>query len=136
MVEQHNAGQGPVLLDIGGTVGALIVAMPAELVGCEIEIRSAEEGHSHPHPHPHPHSHSHPHDHGDPHDHRLQRPHVGVVNRPAYGSGGPMRPTAVFGELEAGDYELYVRPSGPVQLRATVRGGAVTELVWPAGTVT
>ena len=32
------AGQGAVLLDIGGDVGALIVHMPAELAGTEIEI--------------------------------------------------------------------------------------------------
>ena len=33
------AGQGAVLLDIGGDIGALIVDMPEALAGVEIEIR-------------------------------------------------------------------------------------------------
>ncbi len=37
--ENPYAGQGPVLLDIGGDVGALIVTMPAEAEGLEVEIR-------------------------------------------------------------------------------------------------
>jgi hypothetical protein len=37
----------------------------------------------------------------------------------------------VFGELAAGDYELYVRPSGPVQLTVTVRGAEVSYARWP-----
>ncbi len=36
--ENPDAGQGMVLLDIGGDVGALIVVMPAELVGHEVEV--------------------------------------------------------------------------------------------------
>ena len=36
--ENPFAGQGPVLLDIGGDVGALVVEMPAALTGREIEI--------------------------------------------------------------------------------------------------
>jgi len=34
-VEEHNrhAGQGAVLVDIGGDVGALVVAMPPEMTG-------------------------------------------------------------------------------------------------------
>ena len=40
MVEDNShAGQGPVVLDIGGDVGALVVAMPAGLTGSEIEAR-------------------------------------------------------------------------------------------------
>lgn len=44
--EAHNAfaGQGAVLLDIGGDVGALVVRMPEDLVGVEVEIRP---GHRH-----------------------------------------------------------------------------------------
>ena len=33
------AGQGAVLLDIGGEVGALVVTMPSSMVGAEVEIR-------------------------------------------------------------------------------------------------
>ena len=38
--ENPYAGQGPVLLDIGGDVGALVVTMPARLDGVEVEIRA------------------------------------------------------------------------------------------------
>jgi hypothetical protein len=37
-VENPHAGQGSVVLDIGGDVGALVVTMPAELEGVEVEI--------------------------------------------------------------------------------------------------
>ena len=37
-------GQGSVLLDIGGDVGALVVAMPASMVGVEVEIRPGPPG--------------------------------------------------------------------------------------------
>ena len=39
--ENPYAGQGSVLLDIGGDVGALVVIMPAALAGAEVEIRPA-----------------------------------------------------------------------------------------------
>jgi hypothetical protein len=104
--DHGRAGQGAVLLDIGDDVGALIVTMPPVLEGAEIEIRpvgSTDRGPRH-------------------------HPHVGVVARP--GSGGVV-PSAVFGELAAGSYELYVRPDGPVELLATVVGGQVTSVEWP-----
>ena len=40
ITENPHAGQGPVVLDIGGDVGALVVAMPETMAGVEIEIRS------------------------------------------------------------------------------------------------
>ena len=53
-VEAHNAfaGQGAVLLDIGGDIGALIVTMPSSSEGLEVEIRpegavTHEHGHDH-----------------------------------------------------------------------------------------
>jgi branched-chain amino acid aminotransferase len=45
-----------------------------------------------------------------------------VVARPA--PDGSVLHSAVFGELAAGSYELYERPTGPVRLRLTVTGGA------------
>ena len=36
--ENPHAGQGAVLLDIGGDVGALVVTMPRSTVGEEVEI--------------------------------------------------------------------------------------------------
>jgi hypothetical protein len=134
MEDNSHAGQGPVVLDIGGTIGALIVRMPTDLLGVEIEV--APVGHSHARKHAHSHSHLHEHGPAHSHDHdhdhgHAHLPHVAVVNRPIDGSRGALVPTLVFSELEEGDYELYQRPAGPVQLRATVEGGAVTQLVWP-----
>jgi hypothetical protein len=114
--DNSHAGQGAVLLDIGADVGALVVMMPSDLLGEEIEIR--------------PHGaaqHEHRHD----HEHRHHLPHVAVTNRPSDGRNGAPVASAVFAELGAGDYELYVRPHGPVQLTATVSGGEVTYATWP-----
>jgi hypothetical protein len=105
-VEAHNAhaGQGPVLLDIGGDIGALMLRMPAELAGSEVEARPTE--------------------HADDWSHL---PHVGVLARP----GGRLSHSAVFGELPEGRYELYLRPAGAVALTVQIRGGEVTEADWP-----
>lgn len=106
MSEDHNrhAGQGPVLLDIGGDVGALVVRAPTSLAGQEIEIRPV----------------------GRPAPDHL--PHVAVVGRP---TGNGVAHSAVFGELTEGTYELYLRPAGPVALWVTIIGGEVCEAVWP-----
>jgi hypothetical protein len=127
-MEAHNnfAGQGAVVLDIGGDIGALIVAMPAELDGVEIEIRPVGAV---PQPHGHDHSHDdHGHSHAQDPDHHAPHPHVAVVPRPT--SAG-LVPSAVFADLVAGDYELYERLDGRVRLRATVHGGEVTSATWP-----
>ncbi|MET0521219.1 MAG: hypothetical protein ABW156_04495, partial [Jiangellaceae bacterium] len=50
--ENPFAGQGSVLLDIGGDVGAVVVLMPAEMEGVEVEIRP-EDGHGRDHHHDH-----------------------------------------------------------------------------------
>jgi hypothetical protein len=127
MIEDNShAGQGPVVLDIGGEIGALVIAMPAGLVGSEIEARPvagpALAAHRPHHGHHHHHGHDHDHGHGSP------LVHVGVLERSC---DGTVHHTAVFGELHDGSYELYVRPDGPVQLTATVRGGEVTSERWP-----
>lgn len=108
MEDNSYAGQGAVLLDIGGTVGALVVSMPATLVGREVEIRPA----------------------GQPQA-RGHRRHVAVVNRPRDGGAGEPVASAVFAALEEGDYELYLKPDGPVQVTATVAGGGVEFAHWP-----
>ncbi len=107
-VENAWAGQGSVLLDIGGDVGALVVAMPSAMTGVEVELRpegagSGPDGHSH-------------------------HPHVAVVNRPV---GDQQLPCLVFGELAEGRYELYEKGTHDVRLRAQVRGGAVATADWP-----
>ncbi|TCC08363.1 hypothetical protein [Kribbella soli] len=110
--ENPHAGKGSsVLLDIGGDVGALVVEMPAVLEGQEIELRGMH------------------HDVGHGHGHGRGLPHVAVVPRPA--PDGQIIHSAVFFEIPQGSYELYVRPSGQVQLTVEVTGGAVTHAKWP-----
>ncbi len=133
--ENPHAGQGAVVLDIGGDIGALIVEMPAEMEDLEVEIIPTGTDSRHQHGHPadhdgdrHDHHHGpgssgeHSHDHGAP-------PHVAVVARPT--PDGSTIHSLVYGELPEGTYDLYVRPSGPIRLTATVTGGQVTELRWP-----
>ena len=115
--ENPHAGQGSsVLLDIGGEVGALIIGTPAALAGEEIELRPLG-GEQHVVEHGHGHGHGH------------ALPHVGVVPRPA--PDGQIVHSAVFFEVPAGSYELYLRPAGPVELSVTVSGGEVTYAAWP-----
>lgn len=102
-----HAGQGPVLLDIGDNIGALIITMPASLDGAEIGIRPMDTGAKH----------------------RVdERRHVGVVGRPANGS---LVHSAVFPDLAEGRYELYERPLGAVRLDVSIRGGVITHAMWP-----
>lgn len=110
-VESHNrfAGQGAVMLDIGGDVGALVVRMPSTLAGQEVEIRPANDVDGTPSARPR---------------------HVAVLARPV--ASGVVH-SAVFGQLPQGRYELYLRPSGPVRVTAYVRGGEVTFAEWAAG---
>lgn len=132
--ENPFAGQGAVLLDIGGDVGALVVTMPADMLGTEIEIRPdgpADTGHDHGHPHA---SHEHVHDDGDDHGHGHAHGgehllHVAVVNRPT--PEGHL-PSLVFPELVTGSYELFEKGRGDhVVLIAQVTGGEVTSAEWP-----
>ena len=139
--ENPHAGTGPVVLDIGGDVGALVVVMPADMDGLEVEIiptgtdARPAGGHGHAdarvHSHDdHVHDHDHPHPHDDHrHDHpEAAPPHVAVVGRPT--PTGAVVHSLVYGSLAEGTYDLYVRPDGPVHLTATVVGGQVTQLEW------
>jgi hypothetical protein len=93
------------VLDIGGSVGALVVTMPRELAHVEIEIRSSP---------------------GPPAPMPVR--HVAVVRRPT--AKGHVH-SAVFDALPGGRYELYVRPDGSVALSVEVRPGEVTFARWP-----
>ena len=115
MEDNSHAGQGSVVLDIGGDVGAVVITMPATLDGVEIEARPVG-AHAHDHDHDHDHGHSH-------------LPHVAVLPRPT--PAGEKVHSAVFGSLPAGTYELYERPAGPVRLTVEVRGGSVATAIWP-----
>jgi hypothetical protein len=102
--ENPHAGQGPVVLDIGEGVGALVVAMPETMADVEIEIRSVGASR------------------------RAHLSHVGVVGRPVRGR---TMWSAVFPELHAGRYELYERVAGRPQLIVDISGGTVTQVSWP-----
>lgn len=106
MSEHHNrhAGQGAVMLDIGGDMGALVVIAPDELAGVEIEARdcAAPVG--------------------------QHAPHAAVLGRPT--PRGTVH-SVVLGALRAGRYELRRLPDGAPQLSATVTGGEVTQVRWP-----
>ena len=100
--ENPHAGQGPVVLDIGGDVGALVVAMPETMAGVEIEIRSV--------------------------DGQTHCSHVAVVGRAVRDHTVW---SAVFPELSEGRYELCQRLDGRSQLVVEVSGGEVTQASWP-----
>jgi hypothetical protein len=113
--ENPFAGQGPVLLDIGEDVGALVIFMPVRMASVEIEIRPINRDGTRAHRHRSDRAHAH-------------YPHVAVVGRPA---GGRTLWSAVFPDLTEGAYELYQRGTGRVELTVTVTGGAVTQASWP-----
>jgi len=129
--ESAHAGQGPVVLDIGADVGALVVSAPRRLDGAELEICPAGQRRAQP-------------DegrgwwsgnwrsagHGHLHGHSTEPawPHVSVLRR-ATPAGD--RYAAVFPGLRAGTYELWLRPAEPTALVCSVRGGEVMEAAWP-----
>lgn len=117
-VHAHNphAGQGAVMLDIGGGIGALMVTAPPAMIGEEVDIEAddpavdadlrREHGHGH------------------------HRPHVAVLPRPVPGGGEV--PSLVYPALPVGTYRLYRKGEQEVVLVAQVRDGHVTSLTWPA----
>jgi hypothetical protein len=119
------AGQGAVVLDIGGDIGALVVQMPESTVGLEVEIRPLDGQHVPGHAHHHHHESTE----GSTPDHEHLA-HVAVVARPV--QGGHL-PSLVFPELASGRYELFEkgRPEA-VALQVTVAGGSVAAADWPA----
>ena len=119
--ENPHAGQGSVMLDIGGDVGALVISMPPAMVGVEIEIAPVGGSSSHDHDDRHDHGHVHGHGH---------RPHVAVVDRPVTDGH---EPSLVFPDLVEGSYELFDKGQDTVLLTAEIIGGQVTFLEWPTG---
>ncbi len=118
-VENPYAGQGAVLLDIGGDVGALVVMMPDDLIGTEIEIEPASErAHGH-----HGNGHGHP-------GHEHHREHVAVVSRPVYAGSVA---SLVFPALAEGRYRLFDKGEDVVRLEVDVVGGQVISVDWPVG---
>lgn len=102
-VDRHEAGQGPVVIDVGAGTGALVVRTEADLVGAEIDITPV----------------------GD--DDR--RRHVAVHTRPV--PGHPPVHAAVYDGLVAGRYRLWW-PPGTVAGEVEVHADGVTETDWSA----
>lgn len=102
-VSAHNpgAGQGPVVLDLGDDVGALVLHTTEELVGHEVDISPVE----------------------DP----SARRHVEVLPRR---TAAGVRFSAVYGSLTEGDWTLWIDAAVPA-MTARVHGGRVTEVHWP-----
>jgi hypothetical protein len=90
----------PVVLDIGGELGALIVHTGADMLGVEVEISASAE------------------DDRRSHKDVLQRE---INGRPAY--------TAVFDKVPEGSYTLWVDDVAR-QRGVVVAGGEVAELDW------
>jgi hypothetical protein len=101
--ETNGPSQGPVVLDIGGSMGAAVVLTPPELEGSEIEIRRP----------PAP----------------WDGTHVAVRKRP---SPGPPIYAAVFAHLHHGAHQLRLRGARPGEtvLHIEVVGGEVSEATW------
>ena len=102
--ENPHAGQGAVVLDIGGDIGALVVTMPESMLGQEIEVMNGRELTG------------------------QHRPHVAVVPRPM---GGETVPSLVFPELVEGSYALVPKGTDDAHLLVDIVGGEVTTAVWP-----
>ena len=98
---RHHAGEGPVVLDVGGDVGALVLLAGPELDQAEIEISAVGQARTGQHVAVHP--------------RRL---------------GDRVVHAAVYPALVGGSYELW-DPSGRSALTVRIEGGQVTEANWP-----
>jgi hypothetical protein len=103
LTENESAGPapgGPAVLDIGGGTGALLVIVPAALLGTEIEVSPV----------------------GQP----IARTHTGVHERPM--SGGAL-PVALFPSLGAGTWTLWGYGPCATRT-VEILDGEVTHLDW------
>jgi hypothetical protein len=103
MTESESAGStlsGPAVLDIGGGAGALLVVVPAALLGTEPEV--------------------------SPQDRPDARTHTGVHERTI---DGALVPVALFPSLEAGTWTLWEEgPCATRQVE--IIDGEVTRIDW------
>jgi hypothetical protein len=106
--ELHNAtaGQGPVMVDVDGDTGALVLLAPSWMAGWEIEISPvADDGTPGP------------------------RQHVAVLARR---TGNQIVYAAVYPSLTAGRWQLWSPDHGGPVLAVDVPGGRVVQAWWPA----
>lgn len=116
-VRAHNphAGQGAVMLDIGGGIGALMISMPDSMLGEEVDIEAVDPAVDA--------------DLRREHGHAHHRPHVAVLPRPV--PGGGVLPSLVYPALPAGEYRLYLKGEDEVVMVVGVLDGRVTTEEWP-----
>jgi hypothetical protein len=93
-------GAGSVVVDVGGNVGALVLYVPAEMAGQEIDI--------------------------SPRQATARRRHACVRARP--GATG-IRYAAVYAGLPAGDYIIWRNQQDPAAT-VTITGGQITTSRW------
>jgi hypothetical protein len=105
--EHHNAtaGQGPVMVDVDGDTGALVLLAPAWMAGSEVEISPVADD-------------------GTP----GSRHHVAVLPRHA---GNQVVYAAVYPSLTAGRWQLWSPDHGRPVLAVDVPGGRVVQAWWP-----
>lgn len=129
--ENPHAGRGgAVMLDIGGDIGAVVVTMPAALVGQEVDILAEGEdvaaGLDHGHAAEDHADVGHGHGHGHGH-----RPHVAVVRRAVPGMAEEI-PSLVYPEVREGRHRLLMKGTDVVIMEVDVVGGQVTTATWPS----
>ena len=107
---------GSVVLELGDTVGVLVLEATAELNGREIEISPVDGTDRHDHPHDHEHGHD-----------RAHRTHSMVRER---GTAAGKSYAAVYPGLAVGTYTVWLDQDTPVGT-VTIDGGRVTRWSWP-----
>jgi ABC-type nickel/cobalt efflux system permease component RcnA len=114
---------GSVVLELGDTVGVLVIEAAVELNGREIEISPVDGSHHHDHAHGHDHAHDHQHD----HEAHARRTHSMVRER---GTAAGKSYAAVYPGLAVGTYTVWRDHDTPVGA-VTIDGGRVTRYRWP-----